>query len=193
MKRLLFALALASTLSACGTTTGGLSYAPPAQLNRVATNAQPVAVANFVDARGEQSTTWLGVIRGGFGNHLKTLEADRPAVTLVHDAFADGLRARGVKIDSHGPQLGGTLRKLYCDHYVRREANVIIDLTVSTPDGRQIFSRTYAVDRVEGSSMAIDTGIFASTEDLRQVLERALREVVDKALDDPELRAALGL
>lgn len=192
MKRILIALMLAGTLSACGTTTGGLGYAPPAQLSRAAANAQPVAVATFVDAR-EDRGAWLGVIRGGFGNHLKTLEANRPPVELVQAAFADGLRARGVRTDGGSLQLGGTLRKLYCDQYIRREANVVVDLAVKDAAGRETFARTYTVDRVEGSVLAMDAGIFASTEDLRLVLERAVREIVDKALDDPELRAALRI
>ncbi|WP_374267096.1 YajG family lipoprotein [Zoogloea sp.] len=192
MKRILIALMLAGALSACGTTTGGLGYAPPAQLSRAAATAQPVAVATFVDARDEKPN-WLGVIRGGFGNHLKTLESTRPAVELVQAAFADGLRARGVRTEGGGAQLGGVVRKLYCDQVVRREANVVVDLAVSGPDGRQVFARAYAVDRVEGSALALDTGVFASTEDLRLLLERVLREVVDKALDDPELRAALRI
>jgi len=192
MQRILIAVMLAGTLSACGTTTGGLRYAPPAQLAPISASTQPVTVVNFVDARDEQAT-WLGVIRGGFGNHLKTLESTRPAAELVRDAFADGLGARGVKAGAGGLQLGGTVRKLYCDQVVRREANVIVELTVSAPDGQRRFARTYEANRVEGSALALDTGIFASTEALRLILERTLREVVDQALDDPELRAALRL
>lgn len=192
MTRILLAALLAGALSACGTTSGGLGYAPPAQLNRASAGAQPVAVARFSDGRDEK-TNWLGVIRGGFGNHLKTLESDRPPVELVQTAFADGLRARGVRADAGGLQLVGTVRKLYCDQVIRREANVIVDLAVRGADGRETFSRSYAVDLIEGSVLAADTGIFASTENLRLLLERALREVVDKALDDPELRAALRI
>jgi len=39
----------------------------------------------------------------------------------------------------------------------------------------------------------MDVGIFASPEELRAVLERTLQEVVDQALDDAELRAALRI
>ncbi len=192
MTRILLAALLAGALSACGTPSGGLAYSPPAQVARAAASAQPVAVTAFADARDEKSN-WLGVIRGGFGNHLKTLESNRPPVELVQAAFVDGLRARGVKTGDGGLQLGGTVRKLYCDQVIRREANVIVDLAVRGADGRETFSRSYAVDLVEGSVLAADTGIFASTENLRLLLERALREVVDKALHDPELRAALRI
>ena len=40
---------------------------------------------------------------------------------------------------------------------------------------------------------ALDVGGFASVDDRRAVLEKTLRETVDKALDDPQLRAALQL
>lgn len=194
MTRILLAILLAGALAACGTTNVGLKYSAAPTVARASIDAQPVRVGPFADLRGE-SATWLGVIRGGFGNHLKTLEADRPAVELVQTVFADALRARGAKPDgaANASRLGGAVRKLYCDQYVRREANVVIDLTVSDAQGQQRFARTYEANKVEGSALAMDVGIFASPEELRAVLERTLQEVVDKALDDAELRAALRI
>ena len=39
--------------------------------------------------------------------------------------------------------------------------------------------------------MSASTGIFASVDDLKRVVEKVLKEIVDKALDDPALRDAL--
>lgn len=186
------ALALAaSLLAACGTTAVGLKYAAPPTLARVAT-ASPVALGSFTDQRGEPAN-WLGAIRGGFGNPLKNLESERPVAELVATAFGDGLRARGLAVGagSGRPQLTGVVRKLDCNQVVRREANVEIELSVLGADGRSRFSKTYSATRLDGSVMTMSAGVFASVDDLRVTLELALREAVDKALDDPALRAAL--
>lgn len=192
MSRILIAVLLTGALSACSTTNVGLNYTAPPTVSRAAANAQPVTVGTFIDQRNEKPN-WLGVIRGGFGNHVKTLESSQPAVELVQTAFADGLRSRGVRTGAGGLQLRGTVRKLYCDQVIRREANVVVELSVSGADGQPRFTKTYEANRIEGSALAMNTGVFASTEELRLVLERALQEVVDKALDDPALRAALRI
>jgi uncharacterized lipoprotein YajG len=151
-------------------------------------------VGSFTDQRGEPAN-WLGAIRGGFGNPLKNLESDRPVSALVQAAFADGLRARGVKTDESSPfQISGVIRKLDCNQYVRREANADIEITViDRASGQTRFSRTYTAANIDGSMLSLSTGIFASVDDLRAVTEKTLREVVDKALDDSALRAAMQL
>ena len=52
-------------------------------------------------------------------------------------------------------------------------------------------SRTFEKHVVDGSVFTLATGVFASTEALAAVANRTLAQVVDKALDDPEVRAAL--
>lgn len=184
-------LLAATLLGGCGTTAVGLKYAPPATLSKPAA-AAPASVGTFVDQRGEPAN-WLGAIRGGFGNPLKNLESDRPVADLVAAAFADGLRARGHALDAAAgrPQLSGVIRKLDCNQVVRREANVEVELTVRGADGRVRHTKTYAANRLDGSLVTMSAGVFASVDDLRVTLEAALREAVDKALDDPALRAAL--
>lgn len=197
MLRVLTATALAATLAACGTTAGGLKYsASTQQPPKTSQAAKPVAaVAAFQDSRdlGDSDKNWLGTIRGGFGNPLKTLTSDRPVADLVQDIFADGLRARRVDIDSTSPnRLTGRILTLYADQYVRREGKVEIELAVQDSQGTRKFTRTYSANRLEDGGL-LATGIFASTDDLRATLERTLSEVVDKALDDPDLRGALRL
>jgi hypothetical protein len=41
--------------------------------------------------------------------------------------------------------------------------------------------------------LSLATGVLASVDDLRAVLEKTLRDAIDKALDDSALRAALQL
>lgn len=189
MKGIVVAAATLVLLAGCGTTAVGLKYAPPAAVQRVAT-AVTVQVGSFADQRGEPPT-WLGAIRGGFGNPLKNLESERPVVELVGEAFADALKARGNTVGGGGLQLSGVVRKLDCNQIVRREANVEIEVTVKGADGRVRLNKTYAASRLDGSLVTMSAGVFASVDDLRVTLELALREAVDKALDDPAMRDAL--
>jgi uncharacterized lipoprotein YajG len=189
----ILALVAASLLSACGTTSVGLKYAAQATTEPWVQPAPAIKVAAFDDKRGEPET-WLGAIRGGFGNPLKTLESDQSVSRLVQAAFADGVRARGATLadDSARVRISGVVRRLDCIQIVRREANAEIDVTVTdAASGAKRFSRSYAATNLEGSLISLNTGVFASVDDLRVVLEKTLQNVVDKALDDPELRASL--
>ena len=190
--RLVAALAIA-TLAACGTTRAGISYAPTTSMTKA--TSSPVSVGSFVDARGEQQESWAGAIRGGFGNPLKVLELDRPVAEVVRTAFADALQARGVgrNPSGFGTQLSGVVRKFECDQYVRREATIEVELTVLGTDGRSKFTRVYRGNNVEGSPVTLSAGVFGSVEELRAVLEKTLRETVDKALEDTALRSALQI
>jgi uncharacterized lipoprotein YajG len=188
------ALLCCIVLGACGTTSVGLKYAPPATVSKAASSAKPVLVGTFTDSRGEPAN-WLGAIRGGFGNPLKNLESDKPVSEIVGAAFVDALRARGVVVDQ-GPttaRLTGTIKQLDCNQYARREANAELEVRVVAAGGEVRFTKTYSTTRVDGSLLTLSTGVFASVEDLRVTLEATLREVVDKALDDTELRAALQI
>ena len=51
-----------------------------------------------------------------------------------------------------------------------------------------LYAKTYQADQTEGGFGA---GIFGSVETLRVLAEKTLRELVDKVLDDPQLREAL--
>ena len=193
MQKHIFAIVAVSLLSACSTTNVGLKYTSPAQAKKVAVSDATIFVGTFLDQR-EDKSNWLGAIRGGYGNPLKNLESDQPVADLVKAAFADGLRARGIVVgDSGKTQLTGLVKKLECNQYVRREAYADIEISVLDISGQQRFARTYSASNVEGSLLSLKTGLFASVDDLRVLLEKTLREAVDKALDDTALKAALQL
>jgi hypothetical protein len=127
MKNLSMLAALALLLAACGTTPVAMNY-QTAGVMPFATSTPAVTVAGFVDSRGEPAN-WLGAIRGGFGNPLKTLETQEPVAKMVQMAFADGVRARSRGQNGRNPvEVRGTVRKLDCSQYVRREAHAIIEL-----------------------------------------------------------------
>lgn len=178
-------------LSACSTTNVGLKYVPTTTVANTQDAQYAVAIGPFLDKR-EETGTWLGAIRGGYGNPIKNLEAERPVAEMVKSAFSEGLRSRGITIADEGKnKVIGTVTKLECNQYVRREAYVDIEISVLDQAGQQKFTKTYSASKVEGSLITLDAGVFASVDDLRIVLEKTLRQAIDQALDDHALIAAL--
>jgi hypothetical protein len=150
-------------------------------------------VGAFADARGDDPY-WVGAIRGMLGNPLKTLVAKQPVSEIVRAYFYDGLRGRGFTLLDKGGryQIAGTVRKLNSIQIARIEANVEIDVEVlQLPGGQKVFGKTYSASRLEGSLVTAEAGIFGSVEDLGALVNKTLREVVDKALDDPAFREVL--
>lgn len=195
MIRKFFIVICLGLLAACTTATKvDLKYTPSASIKPAKTDAA-VKVGIFVDSRGE-TKTWIGTIRGGFGNHLKDLDTNEPLPNVVQQTFKDGLVARGVNVNSSTSpvEISGVIKTLIGDQVVKREANVVIDVSVidnSTSQTR--FMHSYTTNIIDGSALSMSTGVFASVEELRAVIEKALRETVDKALDDSALRAALQI
>ena len=184
------------SMAACSTTKVPLKYYNTQGATRTAVppSGKTVNVGAFADKRGEPPT-WLGSIRGTYGNPIKNLESDQPVSTVVQTEFVDGLHARGIESSTTAPvQLTGVVKKLDCNQVFRREANVEIEISVTdTASGRSTFTQTYSTSNIDGSVVSLVIGIFAAVEDLRALTEKTLRETVDKALDDPALRAALQL
>jgi uncharacterized lipoprotein YajG len=183
---------LSLTLSACSTSKGGLRYATPAT-STTTTAAGNAAIGRFADERGEPAN-WLGAIRGGFGNPLKRIETEQPVADVVQSAFADALRSRGLlATEGARTRIEGTIRRLDGDKFARSESNAeIVVRVVDVGAGTTTFERTYVTATIEGSALTLKTGIFASVDELRDLIARTLSQTIDKALDDPELRAALG-
>lgn len=179
-------------LTACTTDAVGLRYERSPGAAAAGATAPAVSVGSFTDQRGE-SAVWLGAIRGGYGQPLKTLDVSPSVAAVVQGAFADGLRARGFQgAGVHAYQIVGTIRKFDCSQYVRREAHAVIEIAVfNSATGKQVFSQTYSADSLDGSLLSLKTGYFASVDELRALAEKTLAEVVDKALDDSALRNAM--
>ena len=125
MIRILLAFASVLLFGACSTTSVPLTYAPGADAPKAAAAGARVAAVTFTDHRDEPPT-YLGAIRGGFGNPLKTLESDRPVADVVQAAFVDGLKARGVATGgasvAGGFRLTGRVLQLDANQVARRLA-----------------------------------------------------------------------
>ena len=193
-------LSLLLTLAACSTTPVDVAYRPGAGASdSVAASRQQqqqrpvVAVGAFTDQRGEDPN-WLGSIRGGFGNPLKTLTTPEPVALVVRRAFADGLAARGLLAGSGGGRytLTGTVQQFDATQMARREATAKVLVTLmDAATGRTILSEPFEHRVVAGSILTLRTGVFASVDELRDVAAQALNGAVDKALDSPAIRQAV--
>ena len=190
--RLLFCASVASATLACSTTNVPLTYAASSAVTRADPAVPLVSVGPFQDGRNiSYGSDWLGAIRGGYGNELKRLRTQKPMSEVVQEAFAEGLRARGVYAEAGQGRftLAGTITKLDCSEYFNLEAHAHVEVVVSeTESHAQVYTKAYQVDETEGGFGA---GVFASVETLRVLAEKTLRELVDRALDDPELRKAV--
>jgi uncharacterized lipoprotein YajG len=185
------AFALAMLTAACSTTAVSLRYDPSAL--PAGTAKGPAVVGLTVVDNRQLDPTHLGAIRGGMGQPLKTLELDKPVTDVVRDAVLAGMTARGLAApDKPKFQMTVTIDKLDCSQLVRREAHVLLQVKVVDLSGAHPpYSETVQANLADGGSLT-DTGILASTDDLRKVANDALQKAVDQLLDDAAFRSELG-
>lgn len=195
--RAIVSLPLLLAMAACGATQAPMSYVPTVAVQPAA--ARPVIqVADRVSNErrtGREDPTWIGTIRGGYGNPLKALHADRPVDQVVGNAFTAGLTARGLSAatTSTAPYaLAITIHQFDANQFVRREATADFTIVLTEREtGREVWRAREKIYIVDGSILSLSTGIFASIDDLQRVALQAMNEAVDKLLDKPGLREAL--
>ncbi len=188
-----FALLIVSTLFlACSTHTVGLSYRPA--VAPTAATSKPsvqVAMGDFTDNRHEPSH-WIGAIRGGYGNPLKTLETDKPVSELVKEAFRQALVARSLYSDAGQVILSGWIDKLDGDQYARKEATVQLHVVVTDRQSRrELLNRPASANKIEGSLVTMRSGLFGSVEELQSLIEKTLSQTVDEFVDSSAFREVL--
>jgi hypothetical protein len=193
LRHCLIALGLLA-MAACAPATVALNYVPPTNLSPVAGAKPAVAVGSFTDNRGLESR-FIGRIRGGYGNSLKTLSTEAPVVNVVAKAFAEGLAARGIAAPAGAARytITGVINKLDCNYYVREEAHTNITLVVTeTATGKAVMTQPFLSD-LRSDFGARDFQFDAVAEALRVLTEKTLRNTVDAALDSPAFRQAVQL
>ena len=174
-------LLLFPLLAGCVSTAADLNYIP----TRVPTvQAAPlVAAVAVADARDETDPTYIGAIRGGYGNPLKTLTTKRPVKEEVAAAFIAALQARGLYGAAGPADLAVTLTELSANQYVQRTAHTSFKLVLTErASGRTLLQSNEDVQKISKFNL-FDNGVFASTEDLRSLTALSLSQAVDQALD----------
>jgi len=186
---------LASLLAACGTTQYPMPYRPTVP---VTANQPPGPVARTAAVQNQRGTggedpVWIGTIRGGYGNPLKTLEADRPLDQVMQRAFDDALAARGwLAQQDPRVEIQIIIREFVANRYVRLEATAELELILrERSSGRVLWQDKENVNNVEGSILALDTGVFADPAALHALMLRTMNQAIDRLLDRPGFAAAL--
>lgn len=194
----LLLIPLLASLAACGTTQTNMPYSPTVPVTAAVPASPAVAVSDRVANErraGREDPTWIGTIRGGYGNPLKRLNSDVPVDQVVARAFADGLAARGLQAPAGGASpylLSITIHQFDANQYVRREATADFSAVLTErATGREVWRDRHRAYKVDGSLLSLSTGVLASTEDLRRVALLTMSEAVDALLDKPAFRAAL--
>ena len=149
-------LALVAGSLSCWTST----YAPLHDVAAPQTRSRPdtplISVGTFKDSRlGDHGPDWLGAIRGPMGDPVKKLRTQKPMQEVVEEAFADGLRARGIYAEpGHGRfVIEGTITKLDCSQFFHREAHVHVDVRVIAAETHAlVYAKAYQTDKTEGAS-----------------------------------------
>jgi uncharacterized lipoprotein YajG len=190
-------LPLCILLASCSSTQLPMRYAPTAAVVPTGAPRPVVALRSLVANErrtGREDPTWVGTIRGGFGNPLKALHAEAPVDQVVGRAFADGLAARGLRAAREAEAryaLAVTIHEFDANQYIRREATADFGAVLTErATGREVWRDRHRAYNVDGSIVAA-AGVFASTEDLQRVATRTMNEAVDALLDKPGFRAAL--
>jgi hypothetical protein len=154
--------------------------------------APSIAQVVTIDRRNEADPTWIGAIRGGYGNPLKVLHLSEPLKDVVAEAVRDALRARGLlSPNGQAPlSLTVTVLKFESTQMIRREAEVTIAVDLSDQATSKITYHDQAVvDLVEGGGLAI--GVLGSPSDLQALAQRALIQTIDQLFDNPAFASAV--
>jgi len=185
----LIVIALAMALSACSTTPVGMTYSLGSEAAS-SPKAPLISVGTITDSR-KNDPKGLGAIRNGFGGQMKTLETEQPVSEVVKTTLIDGLTAHGL-LAKNKPKyiLNVNMMRFDCNQYARREAHILLDVFLVDATSQQtIFNKTVKSDKVTGSIITLDAGIFASVDDLRQVANDVLQDAIDQLLNDPAFLA----
>lgn len=150
-----------------------------------------VALARVTDNR-DAGADWLGAIRGGYGNVVKSLRTEKPVEAVVTDVYRDALQARRLldEPDSATYALHVDLQKLDCSYYFNREAHAHIGVSLrELSSGREVHSDTVRIDE---SLRGAGAGIFGNVEYLKEFAEKTLSKAVDASLDSAGFQQALA-
>lgn len=123
---------------------------------------------------------------------METITTRVPVEQVVRNAFAHGLKARGMLTSQSGAQfiLTGEILEFSADQLMRpgSYARIRVNL-VREGSGQIVFSRVYQGERV-GTAYLPGSG--SPVPNLQELASRTLQDAVDKALDDPAMRSRLN-
>ncbi len=157
----------------------------------VAGEAEPVIGQVIVSDSRDTDSNWLGAIRGGYGNRLKTLRTEESTDVMVDKMYTSALEKSGIysSSDSAPFQLNVEITKFDCSYYFNREAHAHVNVSLlRKADAKIAFEKSYKTDLTESG---VGAGIFGDVDTLRDLAEEAMNETIDKMLGDSEFMTSL--
>lgn len=182
-------LLLLTTLAGCSTHMSRIEYQSTG--NPALAGQQQISQVEVIDDRGTEKN-WLGAIRGGYGNRLKTLRTEKPTDQVVKDVYIQALKGSKLYTSANKGdyRLRVVLSKFDCSYYFNREAHAHFTVSLfENGTNKEVFTKSYRADEVEGG---VGAGIFGDVDTLRQLAERTLNKAVDSHLQDPNFVSALN-
>lgn len=184
----LFFVCFLVVTSGCSTHLSKVEYEG---VGLASTDVRPTVTQVIVSDKRGTDSDWLGAIRGGYGNVLKTLKTEESTDKIVDEIYTAALEKSGILADTDDApySLLVTIVKFDCSYYFNREAHAHVDISLAINESSKIkFSKSYKSDLTEGG---VGAGIFGDVDTLRDLAEKAMNETVDKMLQDPEFIIAL--
>ncbi|SIS93819.1 hypothetical protein [Neptunomonas antarctica] len=168
-------------ISGCSTHMTSVAY----EGNGFSTNESEPLINSVIvsDERGTDSN-WLGAIRGGYGNRIKTLRTEESTDIVVEKMFRDALdKSNLLSSSTKSPyKIKVIITKFDCSYYFNREAHAYVNVSlIDSSTSNVYFSKVYKTDEVEAG---VGAGIFGSVDTLRNLAETAMNKTIDKTLSD---------
>ncbi|HEY2572499.1 MAG TPA: hypothetical protein VGH65_00475 [Verrucomicrobiaceae bacterium] len=177
-------------LASCGFNSAVVSLDYQPHLGQNIPGPRVVSIGRFSDMR-TQDDFKLGTVRSPIGTPLETLKTRVPMAAVARNAFAHGLKARGMlAAEPEGAYvLTGEVYELECYQMLYPVATAKIRVNIMRRGSGEItYSRVYQARR-SGETYAPGSG--SPVQTLTDIASRTLQQVVDQALDDRELRKRL--
>lgn len=151
-----------------------------------------VGVGVFNDKRDQEDPKLLGTVKTPIGTPFERVYLRIPADETVRNAFLHGLDARGMMAVPPRARfvLEGNIQEFYCQLLAKpyAYAKLRVDL-VDTANNRVLYRHSYEAERQAGNYLP---GEGDPVPVLRDLSSRVLQDVVDKAIDNPEMREWMG-
>ncbi len=173
--------------SGCSSIEANLGYNPEPPVSLIDEDAEGIIIGQFADRRGTR-THLLGKVPWTYYSVVSGIEAEQPVAHILRDVFIQAADDRGMLSESGQQakyQIYGQMTRLDGDDGVPATANIdLVIRLLDLEDNRDVYITEHKVE----TSAPPESGYGF---DLVDVVEKALNQVVAKALDDPKMRAIL--